>query len=233
MEAPASSGGEQIDDFLDCCIGTMIGRLEPAIGSALRVGPVVEAAVGERTAQALMKEEEQQSNLDAFCREAVGIVSSVPLQQAVSLELAQIVAQLVQAIALLREPEGGEHGFMDLLSRPAADVRAAVQEDLHQPDDAGLVDLDAGIAHGPDGNRQGDALEQRKVDVDVEPLRLEAGEPVGDGLELLADRLKIIQALLESEVLEIIGAELVPQECVSAGAKIPHWKQPNGSVAPE
>jgi hypothetical protein len=33
--------------------------------------------------QALMKEEEQQSNLDAFCREAVGIVSSVPLQQAV------------------------------------------------------------------------------------------------------------------------------------------------------
>src|SRR6516162_8075036 len=32
-------------------------------------------------------------------------------------------------------------------------------------------------------------------------------------LELLADRLKIIQALLEGEVLEIIGAELVPQEC--------------------
>ena len=56
----------------------------------------MEAAVGERTAQALMKEEEQQSNLDAFCREAVGIVSSVALQQAVSLELAQIVAQLVQ-----------------------------------------------------------------------------------------------------------------------------------------
>ena len=49
--------------------------------------------------------------------------------------------------------------------------------------------------------------------MDVEPLRLEAGESVGDGLELLADRLKVIQALLESEVLEIIGAELVPQEC--------------------
>ena len=36
---------------------------------------------------------------------------------------------------------------MDLLGRPAADVRAAVQENFHQPDDAGLVDLDAGIAH--------------------------------------------------------------------------------------
>jgi hypothetical protein len=70
----------------------MIGRLEPAIGSALRVGPVVEATAGERTAQALMKEQEQESNLDAFCREAVGIARSVPLQQAVSLELAQIVS---------------------------------------------------------------------------------------------------------------------------------------------
>jgi hypothetical protein len=25
--------GEQIDDFLYCCIGTVVGRLEPAIGS--------------------------------------------------------------------------------------------------------------------------------------------------------------------------------------------------------
>src|SRR5215471_4817340 len=166
MEAPASSGSEQIDGFLDCCIGAMIGRLEPAIGSALRVGPVVEATAGKRTAQALMKQQEQENNLDAFCREAVDIARSVPLQQVVSLELAQIVAQLVQAIALLREPEGGEHGLMDLLSGPAADVRAAVQEDLHQPDEAGLVDLDTGIAHRTDGNRQGDALQKRKVDVD-------------------------------------------------------------------
>ena len=44
------------------------------------------------------------------------------------------------------------------------------------------------IPYAPD--RQGDALRQRKV-ADVELLRLEAGEPVGDGLELLADRLKV------------------------------------------
>jgi hypothetical protein len=49
-----------------------------------------------------MKEEEQESDLDAFCREAVGVAWSVPLQQAVPLELAQIVAQVVQAIALRR-----------------------------------------------------------------------------------------------------------------------------------
>jgi hypothetical protein len=51
----------------------MIGRLEPAIGPVLSVGLVVEAAVGEGTAEALMKEQEQESDLDAFCREAVGI----------------------------------------------------------------------------------------------------------------------------------------------------------------
>jgi hypothetical protein len=32
---------------------------------------------------------------------------------------------------------------VDLLGRPAADVRARVHEDLQQPDDAGLMDLDA------------------------------------------------------------------------------------------
>jgi hypothetical protein len=35
----------------------------------------------------------------------------------VSLEFAQIVAQLGPAIALLQEPEGGEHGLLDLLGR--------------------------------------------------------------------------------------------------------------------
>jgi hypothetical protein len=60
-------------------------------------------------------------------------------------ELAQIVTQLVETIGAAREVEGGEDGLMDLLGCPAADV--------HQPDDAGLVDLDAGIAHRARNNR--------------------------------------------------------------------------------
>jgi hypothetical protein len=49
---------------------------------------------------------------------------------------------------------------MDLLGRPAADVRAACRraENFHQPDDADLVDLDAGIAHGAYGVRQGEKV---------------------------------------------------------------------------
>ena len=73
---------------------------------------------------------------------------------------------------------------MDLLGGPAADLSAAMQEDLEQADDARLVDLDAGITDRADGDRQGEALQQREVDVDVEPLRLEAGEAIGDRLEV-------------------------------------------------
>src|SRR5215470_9107899 len=127
-------------------------------------------------------------------------------------ELAQVIAQLVQAIAPLREAEGSQDGLMDLLGRPASDLRAAVQEDFHQPDDARLVDLDAGIAHRADGNRQGNALQQRKVPVNVEPLGLVRGEAAGNGLELLPDRIEILQALLETEVPEVVGADLIAQE---------------------
>src|SRR4249919_991290 len=129
-----------------------------------------------------------------------------------TLELAQVIAQLVQAIASLREAEGGQDGLMDLLGRPATDVRSTVQQDFHQPDDAGLMDLDAGIAHRADGDRQGDTLQERKVHVNVEPLGLEGGETTGDGLEFLPDRFEIVQALPEPEVLEVVGAELVAQE---------------------
>jgi hypothetical protein len=101
---------------------------------------------------------------------------------------------------------------MDLLGRPATDVRAAVQENLHEADDARLMDLDAGIAHRAFADRQRYALQQRKVHVNVEPVGLVRGEAAGNGLERLPDRLEIVQALLETEVLEVVGAELIAQE---------------------
>src|SRR2546423_8748380 len=102
--------------------------------------------------------------------------------------------------------------MVDLLGGPAADMTAAVQEDFKQADDARVVDLDAGIADRADGDRQGEALQQRKVDVDIEPLRLEAGEAVGDGLEALADGVEVVQSLPEAEVGEVVGDQLVAQE---------------------
>src|SRR5205823_511329 len=72
--------------------------------------------------------------------------------------------------------------------------------------------LDPGIADRADGDRQGEALQQRKVNVDIEPLRLEAGKAIGDGLEALADANEMVQSLFELEVGEVVGDQLVAQE---------------------
>jgi len=50
----------------------MIGGLDAAVGAVLRVWAMVEATVGERPAEALVEEQEEQSHLDAFLRETVG-----------------------------------------------------------------------------------------------------------------------------------------------------------------
>ncbi len=178
-----SSCSQEIDDALDGGVGAVIGGFEPAVWTVLRVRPVMEAAVGEGAAQALVEEEEKQRHLDAFLREAVGVARAVALDQAMPFEFAQVVAQLVEAVGLLREVEGVEDGLMDLPGRPAADLRTAMQEDLEQADDARLVDLEAGITHRADRDRLGEALQQREIDMHVEPFGLAAGEAIRDRLE--------------------------------------------------
>ena len=61
-----SSCGEEIDDALDGGVGAVIGCFETAVGTAPWVRPVMEAAVGERSAEALVEEQEEQGHLDAF-----------------------------------------------------------------------------------------------------------------------------------------------------------------------
>ena len=81
-----------------------------------------------------------------------------------------------------------------------------------QPDDPRVVDFDAGIlgAANADGQRQ--ALQQGEVDLRVEALRLEGGEALGDGEEFLAHGGEVLQTLLQAEVGQIVGADLVAQE---------------------
>jgi hypothetical protein len=49
---------------------------------------------------------------------------------------------------------------------------------LEHADDASVVDFGAGIARGVDGDRHGDALQQREVVVQVQRLRQEAVLPL-------------------------------------------------------
>ena len=51
---------------MDGGVGAVIGGFEPAVWTVLRVRPVMEAAVGEGAAQALVEEEEEEGDLDAL-----------------------------------------------------------------------------------------------------------------------------------------------------------------------
>ena len=59
-------------------------------------------------------------------------------------------------------------------------MAATVQEDFEQADDARIMKLDAGIADCADGDGEGEPLQQREVNMDIELLRLEAGEAISD-----------------------------------------------------
>src|SRR6266540_79179 len=50
----------------DGFIGAMIGGFEMAVGAVLRIGTMVEPAVGERPAQPFMEQQKEQRDLDAL-----------------------------------------------------------------------------------------------------------------------------------------------------------------------
>src|ERR1019366_659487 len=53
---------------------------------------------------------------------------------------------------------------------------------------------------------------ERELDVNVQALRLEGGEAVGDRQEFLAHGGQMVQALLQPEIGQIVGADLIAQE---------------------
>jgi len=73
----------------------MVGGFEFAVGVVRGIGSVVEAAVGQRSTEAFVKEQEEQRDLDAFCGELVSVPRAIPLQQAVPFEFAQVIAELI------------------------------------------------------------------------------------------------------------------------------------------
>ena len=166
---------------------------------------MVEAAVGEGAAEALVEEQEQERDLDAFGTEAVGIAAAVAFEQAMTFQLAQVVAELIQSVGFGGKLEGGEHGLVNLFGRPAADGGAAMQEDFHQANDPRFMDFDSGIADGADGDGQGQTLQQREIHMDVEPLRLAIGETIGNDLESFAHGIEMIEPLLQAEIAQIVG----------------------------
>lgn len=101
---------------------------------------------------------------------------------------------------------------MNLFGGPAADRVAAVQQHLQQADDAGVVDVDTGVADRADHDGRGQSLEQWKIHMDVEAPGLKRGETIGDDLEPFPHGVEMVEAFFQAEVTQIVGAELVAQE---------------------
>src|SRR5437899_9377328 len=74
------------------------------------------------------------------------------------------------------------------------------------------MDFNAGITDRTNGDGQSDPLQQGKVHMYIQALRLEAGEAVCDGLESLADGIEMIEPFLQAEVAQVVGAEFIAQE---------------------
>ena len=68
--------------------------------------------------------------MDALGCETVGVAGSVTLDKSVTPEFAQIIAELIKTITFIGEMEGGEDGLVDLIGSPAADMSAAMEENL-------------------------------------------------------------------------------------------------------
>jgi hypothetical protein len=142
----------------------------------------------------------------------VCITAAIALQEAVTFELAQIVAELVQTVSLVGQVEGGQDGVVNLLRGPTTDGVAAVEQDLQEPNDARIFDPDTGVTNRANGDGEGHALQQREVDMDVEPLRLTRSETIRDGHALLPNGAEVVQAFLQAEVGEVVGADFIAQE---------------------
>jgi hypothetical protein len=83
-----TSSGKPVDDLLDGFVGAVVCGFQLAGRLVTGDRTVVEAAVGERTAEPFVEEEKVQRDLDAFRGEAVGVAGSIPLQQTVTFEFA-------------------------------------------------------------------------------------------------------------------------------------------------
>ena len=69
-------------------------------------------AVGERAADALVEEDEEQGPAGRFLGETKGVAPTIALQQSVGFELAQVVSQLGKRVAFGVEGEAGQNRLM-------------------------------------------------------------------------------------------------------------------------
>src|SRR3974377_283876 len=168
--------------------------------------------VGKRTADTLMEEDEHEADLDAFVREAISVVVAIADDQPSRFHLSEVVPKLSKGICSFRQSVGEQDPLMKRSGGEALDLVGGVEEDFHEAHHAGILDLDAGYAGSTRGNRQGQALEQRKIEMDVERGCLKASKPVIHRMEGLFHLGQTLQGLFEMKVGKVVAAGFDTEE---------------------
>ena len=102
--------------------------------------------------------------------------------------------------------------LMDLGGAPSGHLSAAMEQNFHQPNHAGVVDLDPWDFAFARYYGQGQALEQSEIDMHVEGLSLESTVTVGDLTEHLAHNGEVLKRFLQMKVREVIAAHFTSEE---------------------
>jgi len=125
-------------------------------------------------------------------------------------EFSQIIAQLSEGVGLEMVTTGNQ--LMNLGGAPSGHLSAAMEQNFHQPNHAGVVDLDPWDFAFACYHRQGQALEKSEVDMHVEGLSLESRETVSDLTEDLTHRGEVIERFLQMKVGEVVAAHFASEE---------------------
>ena len=75
---------------------------------------MMEAAVGEGSAKAFVKEEEQQGDVNAFRGEPVGVAFGVAFEASMTFQAPEIVTGLIEAVLVFAQAKRGQHGLVNL-----------------------------------------------------------------------------------------------------------------------
>src|SRR5437867_2045161 len=78
-----------------------------------------------------MEKHKGEGDLGSLVGQLVGVAFAIALDQTMRLHFAEIITELIQAVAGSGELEGGRDGIVDLLGSPPTDGRATMQQDLH------------------------------------------------------------------------------------------------------
>ncbi len=98
-----------------------------------------------------------------------------------SFHFAKVVAQLGKGVVSGLQAKGSQNGLVNLRNAPAAEFGSGMKQDLHETNHAGVVDLDAGHASTAGRDGQGQALKERKIDMDVERFGFEGRKTIRRG----------------------------------------------------